>query len=96
MECGSILLSQGQMRRGKGKKGIPLQRGVLEQVRGNVDTGCGAQMMRKSDIAMRDGSSEKDAEKKRNHQNGLEKIREACEKVAREEIGGVGIVQENF
>ena len=32
--------------------------------------------------------------KKRNHQNGLEKIREAHEKVAKEELGRLGIVQE--
>ena len=43
-------------------------RDVLEQVRGNVDMGCGAHMMRKSCVAIRGWqlgkSSEKDAEKK--------------------------------
>ena len=38
--------------------------------------------------------SEKDAEKKRIRQKGLEKIREAYEKVAQDEIGRLGIVQE--
>ena len=35
-----------------------LFREVLEQVRGNVDMGCGAQMMRIGNIAIRDGSWE--------------------------------------
>ena len=37
-------------------------------------------------------SSEKDAKKKRNHQKGLKKTRDVCEKVAKEEIGRLGIV----
>ena len=72
-------------------------REVLEQVRGHVDMRCSTQIIRKSFIAIRDDSWEefrKDAEKKRNHQNGLEKIREAYEKVAKERIGRLGIVQE--
>ena len=53
--------------------GIPF-REVLEHVRGNVDVGCSAQIMRTIYIARRDDIWEefrKDAEQKRNHQNGL-------------------------
>ena len=54
-------------------------------------------LARKSNIAMRDDSWEefrKNAEKKRNHQHGLEKIRETYEKVAKAEIGRLDIVLE--
>ena len=59
---------------------------------------CGAQMMRKSFFATRDGSWEEFrkgcSEKEKASEWTLEKIREAYEKVAREEIGRLGIVQE--
>ena len=73
-------------------------REVLEQVRRNVDIGCDAQMMRKGCIALRDGSWEEFKEgcreKEKSSEWTLEKIREAYEKVAREDIGRWGIVQE--
>ena len=56
----------------------------------------GLQMMRKGCIAIRDDSWEKfrkGCKKKRNHQNGLEKRRETYEKVTKEEMGRLGIVQ---
>ena len=42
---------------GQGQQEPPF-REVLEQVRGNVDVRCGAQMMRKNYISVRDGSWE--------------------------------------
>ena len=64
-------------------------REVLEQVRGNVDMGCSAQIMRKGYIAMRDDNWEEFrkwyGEKKKSSEWTLEKTREACEKVAKEE-----------
>ena len=53
--------------------GIPF-REPLEQVRGNLDMGCSAQIMRKRSIAIMDDSLEefrKGCREKRNHQNGL-------------------------
>ena len=71
---------------------------VLEQVRANADMGCGAQMMRKSFFAIRDGSCVEFKEGCREKENSsewtLEKIREAHERVAREEVGSLGLVQE--
>ena len=75
-----------------------LFREVLEQVRGNVDMRCSAQIIRKSHIATRDDSWEElrkgCLEKEKSPEWTLEKIREAYEKVAKERIGRLGIVQE--
>ena len=74
-------------------------REILEQVRGNADMGCGSQMMQRGYFAMRDGSWEQVKERYRevdkSSERTLQKIREAHEKVARDEIGRLGIVQEN-
>ena len=71
---------------------------ILEQVRGNVDMGSGPQMMRKGYLAMRDGRWEEFKERYREVEKSsewtLERLREACEKVATDEIGRLGIVQE--
>ena len=112
MECGSILLSNWAEAKkiledaarerqegilGQWQQESPFRK-VLEQVKGNLDMGCGAQMMRKSYIVTRDGSWEefKERHKAKEKSSGwtLEKIREAYEKVAREEIGRLGIVRE--
>ena len=95
------------MRRGgrqEGKQGQWQQespfREILEQIIGNVDMGCGPQMMWKSYIAMRDDSCEEFRkgcrEKEKPSEWILEKLREAREKVAKEEIGRLGSVQENL
>ena len=101
MECVRISLSKRQrqrrfwkMRLGKGKKEYKVAaqspfREILEHVRGNVDTGCCPQMMRKGLIAIKDGSWE-DNEGCREEENSsewtLEKIREAYETLARDEV----------
>ena len=65
--------------------GIPF-REFLEQVGANEDLGCGAQIMWKSFIAIRDGSWEEFRnglrEKEKSSEWTLEKILEAYEKVA--------------
>ena len=77
-----------------------LFRVILKQVRGNVDMGCGHQMMRKGYIAMRDGSweelKERYREVERSSEWTLERIREVYEKVARDAVERLGIVQEIF
>ena len=109
MERGSISLSKEQRPRkilegaarerqegiqGQWQQASPF-REVLEQARGNVDTGCSAQIMRGSFIATRDDSWEefrKGMQRKREKSSEwtLEKTREAYEKVAREDIGRLG------
>ena len=69
-------------------------REYLEQVRGHVEKGCGAQMMRKIFSQLGEESRKGCREKEESSEWTLEKIREACEKVAREEVGRLGIVQE--
>ena len=75
-----------------------LFREILEQVRGNVDMGCGPQMMRKGYLAMRDGSWEefkkRYGEVEKLSEWTLERTHEAHEKVARDEIGRLCIVQD--
>ena len=72
-------------------------REVLE-VRGNVDMGGGSEIMRKGYIATKDDSWREFRkglrEKEKSSEWTREKIREAYEKVAREEIGRFGIVHE--
>ena len=72
-------------------------REVLEQVSGNVDMGCSAQIIRKRYIAIRDDIWEEFRkgcrEKEKSSEWTPEKIREGCEKVAKDEIGRLGIVQ---
>ena len=58
-------------------------REVLEQVRGNVDLGCGAQMVRTGSIAMRDGSWEEFKEGCRNARSGTRNGRELAGNVGR-------------
>ena len=75
-------------------------REVLEQVRGNVEMGCSAQIRRKSYIAIRDDSWEEFRkgcrETEKSSEWTLEKIPEAHETVAKEEIERLGIVPENL
>ena len=77
-----------KMRRGTGKKEYRVNGNrnasfseVLEQVRGNVDMGCSAQIMRKSFISIRDDSWEEFIKGCREEENPsewtLEKLREA-------------------
>ena len=62
--------------------------------------GCRAEIMRNSYIAMRDDSWEEIRngcrEKEKSSEWTLEQIREAYEKVAKEESGRLGIEQENL
>ena len=106
MECGSISLSKRQrqrrfskMWRGRRQEGIQGQRQqesafgeVLEQVKGNADMG------RRGYFAMKNGSWEdfKDRYRKegKSKEWALERIREAYEKVAKDEIGRLGTVHE--
>ena len=74
---------------------------ILKQVRGNADMGCGSQMMRRGYLAMRDGSWKSSKERYREEEEKssewtLERTREAYEKVAKDEIGRLGIVQETL
>ena len=73
-------------------------REIKEQVRCNADMGCGSQMMRRGYHAMRDGSWEEFKERCRVEEKSsewtLKRIREANEKVARDEIGRLGFVLE--
>ena len=72
---------------------------ILEQVRGHADVGCGSQMMRRGkNLAKQYGSWEEFKERNREEDKSseltLERIREASKKVAWDEIGRLGIVQE--
>ena len=73
-------------------------REVLEQAKRNVDTDCGAQMMRRGYLAMKNGSWEELKERYRKEGESskwtLERTREAYEKVAKDEIGRFCILQE--
>ena len=72
---------------------------VLEQVKRSADVDSGSQMMRRGYLAMKNGSWEDCKEGYRKEGKScewtFERIREACEKVTKDEIGRLGIVQEN-
>ena len=73
-------------------------REVLEQVKKSADANCGPRMMRRGYLAMKNGSWEHFKERYRKEGKSsewtLDRIREAYEKVAKDEIGRFGIVQE--
>ena len=73
-------------------------REVLKQVERNAGTDCAPQMMRRAYIAMKHGNWESFKEEYREEEKSsewtLERIREACEKVATDGIGRLAIVQE--
>ena len=75
-----------------------LVREVLEQVKKSADADCAPQMMRRGYLAMKNGSwedfGERDREEEKLSEWTLERTREAYEKVAKDEIGRLGIVQE--
>ena len=100
MECGSILLSKGQERQegvqGQWQQESPF-REILEQVTGNADTDCGPQTMRRAYSAMKLGnwgSFKEECRKEGNCEWTHERIQEAYDKVAMEDIGRLSIAQE--
>ena len=76
--------------------GIPFQRG-FGKVKKSADADCGSLMMRRSCLAMKNGCWDDFKERYRKEEKSsewtLERVREACEKVAKDEVGRVGIVQ---
>ena len=73
-------------------------REVLEQVKKSADADCGPEMMRRGYLAMKNGSWEDFKERYRKEGKSsewtLERVRESHEKVAKDEIGRLGISQE--
>ena len=100
----SKILADASRERQEGMQGQWQQespsREVLEQVIGNADMGCGSHMMRQGYFAMRNDSWEEFKEgyskEEKSSEWTLERIREACKKGAKDEIGRLGFVQENF
>ena len=69
----------------------------MEQVKRSADADCGLQMMRRGYLAMKNGSWDDFEERYRKEGTSewtFERIREACEKVAKDEVGRLGIAQE--